>query len=100
MISSLRRLWRGELPLSTAFWVYVCAYGLLVNLVFTGIALVLYLNFDLAVPALVAHLAPLAYFLVAAVGTWRSADRYTGPPLSAYLAKLGIILVFGIMLVI
>ena len=100
MISSFKRLWRGELPLFTAFWVYVCAYGVLLNLLFTGLALVLYLTFDLGLPALIAHLAPMAYLLVAAVGTWRSADRYTGPPLFAYLARLGLFLVFGIMLIV
>ena len=100
MISSLCRLWRGELPLSTTFWVYLCVYGLLINLVFTALALVLYLNFNLVLPAAMAHLAPIIYFVVAGVGTWRSADRYSGPPLTAQLAKLGLFLAFGIMLIV
>ncbi len=100
MLTSLKRLWRGELPLSAAFWVYLCAYGLLFNLVFTGLALVLYLNFDKPFLALLAHVAPILYFIFAAAGTWRSADRYGGAQLTAHLAKAGIFLAFGLMLIV
>lgn len=98
MISTLRCLWRGELPLSTAFWTFVCGYGLFINLVFTALSLALYLNFKAVVPAIIAHLVPLPYFVVALVGTWRSADRYRGHPLIAYLAKVALVLALGLML--
>ena len=98
MIAALKALWRGELPLATAFWVYVCGYGLFIELVFTALSLILYLNFEAPAAALAAHLVPLPYAFAAIVGTWRSADRYQGHPLVAWLAKAGLVAVAGVVL--
>ena len=100
MVSTLQSLWRGELPLATAFWVYAVTYSLLLNLLFSGLGLVLYLNFDMALAALIAHLAPLVYVIVAAVGTWRSADRHGVATATAWLAKAGLVLVFALMILV
>ena len=98
MIETLKRLWRGEMPLATAFWVFVIAYGALIELTFTAVSLILYLNFDARVAAITTHLLPLPYFVIAWTGTWRSADRYDGHPLVAYLAKVAIVLTVGVVL--
>ena len=98
MIAALKALWRGELPLATAFWVYVCGYGLFLELVFTALSLILYLTFEMPAVALAAHLVPLPYVFAAAIGTWRSADRYEGHPLVAWLAKAGLVVVAGLVL--
>jgi hypothetical protein len=73
--ASLGALWRGELPVTVAFWRYLVIYGLFINL--AG-SLAMLLAFAASVPAGVAillHFLPLPYNALAAIGVWRSSGR-------------------------
>ena len=97
--TSFRKLWLGQLPLSEAFWRYAITYDLVVNLACTLIALTLVLYEAPIAFAAFFHLLPLPYSIYAAVGTWRSADRYQGNPVHAAAAKLVLILWIGFWLI-
>ena len=59
-IRPLRRLWRGELPLAEAFWLWAVLGAI-------GYALAAWIaGYALSIP----------YNILALVGVWRSADRY------------------------
>lgn len=87
-MKQLGRLWRGELPLDSAFWTWAVVGGLLINIATTGLFLVLIMN-DQHLPAVIAGYAvPIPYNFVALVGVWRSADRYDGDRRWAELARI------------
>lgn len=88
MLPAARRVWRGELPLFDAFWMWMFLGGLLVNGATTGIFYML-LAEDRAVLALVAGYGlSVPYNVFAMVGVWRAADRYRGPVLWADAARI------------
>lgn len=87
MLTSLKRLWRGEIPLAQAFWGYAVIYGLTVDIACTALALLLYLAFDAPYAAAAVHFAPVPYGILAFTGVWRSANRYAGPMWHGTLAK-------------
>lgn len=96
MVSHMKALWRGDLPLRQAFWDYAMIYGVLVNLVATGAYLGLssaglHPGIGLAV-----FFSPLPYNVAVVVGVWRSAARYTGPAHWADLARGAISLWFAV----
>jgi hypothetical protein len=74
----LQHLWRGEFPLHLAFWRYLVTYGLVLNLGSTIAALAVVLAEGPIALAVVLHLLPLPYAVVATVGTWRSAHCFQG----------------------
>jgi len=77
-MSGLRRLWRGELPLAEAFWIWAICVGVTINLASLLVALILVTE-DRALLGLIAgHAVSLPYNVIATVGVWRSAARYTG----------------------
>jgi hypothetical protein len=91
MRDRLLRLWRGELPLRSAFWDYAIIYGTLANLVVTMAALAA-LAADLpGLLALAIFLSPAPYNIVAVVAVWRSAGCYVGPPVWANLARIAVL---------
>jgi hypothetical protein len=87
-VPSLKKLWRGDLPLPLAFWRYLITYGFALNLGATILALAVLLARGPVVLAVIAHLLPFPYIALAAVGTWRSASRFNGNPNLATGAKL------------
>jgi hypothetical protein len=93
--TAFRQLWRGELPLHEAFWRYAITYDLILNLACTLGALTLVLAEAPIALAAVIHFLPLPYSLLAAIGTWRSADRYEGNPFHAAAAKIVLIVWLG-----
>jgi len=93
---SLRQLWLGQLPLREAFWRWLITYGLILNLVATMIALTLVLAETSIILVAIIHFLPLPYTFLAATGTWRSANRYTGNPLHVLAAKA--VIVFWVMI--
>lgn len=96
----LKELWLGRLPLEIAFWTYAIVYGLALNAVATGAALVLIvLDVPIAI-AIVVHLLPVPYSVLATCGVWRSADRYPGRQTVASAAKASVIAWFCLWLVI
>jgi hypothetical protein len=92
---SLKQLWLGQLPLQEAFWRWLITYDLILNLAATITALTLVLAEAPIFVAAIVHFLPLPYSLFAAMGTWRSADRYEGNPANATAAKLAIIIWVG-----
>ncbi len=87
-MTSLSRLWRGELPLSNAFWNWAVLGGLVVNAVSSAVFLFL-ISADRPVAALIAGYAlSLPYNAVVTIGVWRSAERYAGDRRWAGLARI------------
>jgi hypothetical protein len=76
----LTRLWRGELPLASAFWNWAVFGALVLNGTMTLLFLILLMN-DFPLAALLAgHVVSVPYNILVAVGVWRSAGRYDGDP--------------------
>ena len=98
VLTSLKALWFGQLPLREAFWRYAITYDLILNLAATIGALTLILVEAPIILAAIVHFLPLPYSLFAATGTWRSADRYEGNPSLANAAKIAIIIWIGFWL--
>jgi hypothetical protein len=72
---SLLRLWRGQVPLDDAFWNYAVIGGIAVNVLTSGIFLLL-ITMDLPLAAfLVGYGLSLPYNLIAVIGVSRSATR-------------------------
>ena len=92
MKDHLLRLWRGDYPLPRAFWDHAIIYGSLANLTATIAALGLLATNAPGLLALAIFLIPAPYNLVAAVGVWRSAARYRGPPVWANAARIAVII--------
>jgi len=70
---SLRRLWKGDIPLEAAFWTYAVIGGIAVNVV-TSLAFLILITMDLTLAAFVAGYAiSLPYNLIATVGVCRAA---------------------------
>lgn len=87
-MTSLYRLWRGELPLADAFWNWAVVGGLLVNAASSALFLLLIMN-DRPVLAFIAGYAlSIPYNLVVAVGVWRSAGRHPGDRRWAELVRI------------
>jgi len=88
VIGTLRRLWQGQIGLGQAFWRYAVAYGGLAALVSSGAALAIIVAKGPILLAAAVYLLPVPYNITAAVGVWRSADRYRGPPEHARSARI------------
>ena len=92
MKDHLLRLWRGDYPLARAFWDHAIIYGSLANLIATIAALGVLAANAPGLLSLAIFLIPTPYNLVAAVGVWRSAARYRGPPVWANAARIAVII--------
>jgi hypothetical protein len=99
MLGEMTRLWRGQLSFIRAFWVYAVAYGVPINLVFGGLALLAFSMTGSAALLLVLHFLPLPYNILACAGAWRAANQWTGPDWRSNTAKLAIIALFIALLV-
>lgn len=86
-----RAMVAGELPLPLAFWRYVVLYGLFVNGFASLAALAVVAAGGPPWLAVALFVLPLPYTLMVAVGAWRSAGRWQGPPPWAALARLAIV---------
>lgn len=87
-MKKLRALWFGKLPLAEAFWTWVVAVGLVVNLA-SSVAFLALISADLPWAAIfVGYVLSVPYNVLAVVGLWRSAAAYTGKPRHADLARL------------
>jgi len=93
------RLWRGELPLSRAVVGYVIIYGLAINVLMSGLALLAYTMTSSAALTLILHLGALPYNILACVGAWKSIDRHRGSPSIAALARVLVAGSFVLMVV-
>ena len=79
--SPAKKFFRGEVSLIKSFWMVHIAGGLAVGFV-SGFFL----------PFILAIIIALGYTIFSVVGTWRSADKYKGDVVFAYLAKGWIVL--------
>ena len=96
-MAKLLALWSGDLALEEAFWTWTVMVGLLVNLATSVLFLVLILQ-DQPLAAVVAGYAiSVPYNIVATVGVWRSAARYTGPSLHADLARTMSVILMAVL---
>ncbi len=86
-MSSLTRLWRGEIPLPQAFWTWAVLGGIAVNGLTSVLFLVLLMNGQVAAAFVVGYLFSVPYNIVVTVGVWRSAARYDGERRWADLAR-------------
>lgn len=87
-MTRILQLWKGELPLQEAFWNWAVIGGLAVNLI-TSLAFTFFIIERQFIPALLSGYGlSLPYNILAAVGVWRSAERYEGEQKWAELAKL------------
>jgi hypothetical protein len=90
MWTTVARLWRGEVPLRTAFWEYAIVYGLVINVLSVGGAFVSHaVGAPMAITATL-FLLHIPYTLLVTVAVWRSARRYAGHQLWADLARAGV----------
>ncbi len=77
-MTHLARLWRGELPLASAFWDWAVIGGIVVNGAATILFFVMLMHDHAVIGYIVTHVLPLPYNVVVGVGVWRSAGRYKG----------------------
>ena len=77
---TLNALWNGEIKLSKTFWLYYFVGMLLLRIVANAIG-----------PIGAILILGWAGFMVMPI--WRSADKYTGKPLFALLAKIAAVLI-------
>jgi hypothetical protein len=87
-MSNMRSLWRGELSLSDAFWNWAAFGGLVVNVVSSALFLLLVMSDYLILALIVGYAFSIPYNFMVSVGVWRSADRYSGDPRWAVLARI------------
>ena len=86
-MTTLSRLWRGELELATAFWNWAVFGGLIVNVSSSALFLFLIVN-DRPISAIVSgYVLSIPYNIFASVGVWRSAGHYPGDRNWANLAR-------------
>jgi hypothetical protein len=98
-MTKLLALWSGDLALDEAFWTWTVTVGLLVNVATSIMFLVLILHDQALAAVLVGYGLSVPYNVVATVGVWRSATRYSGPSLHANLARIvSVILMTGLSL--
>lgn len=95
-MSVFYRLWRGELALADAFWNWAVLGGLLVNTASSMSFLALMMNGRPLLAFIAGYVPSVPYNIVAAVGVWRAAGRYTGERRWADLAR--IVTVVGMVL--
>lgn len=92
MLSVVRRLWTGEVPLVRAFWDYGIIGGTALNALTTVSAMALLASEGLEAAALALFALPIPYNLLVVVAVWRSAKAYGGRPIWANTARIAIVL--------
>ena len=94
-MSSLRTLWRGDYPLSDAFWTWAVVVGLCVNVATSALFVIMVMDDRPWLALLLGYGASLPYNVVAVVGVWRSAARYEGPAVHADLARAATVILMA-----
>ena len=95
-MTSLYRLWRGEIALPVAFWNWAVFGGLSINVASSALFLFLIMA-DRPISAYIAGYVPsVPYNVIVAIGVWRSAERFAGDRRWAELAR--IVTIIGMVL--
>ena len=92
MLTRIKNLWAGDVPLKQAFWDYAVIYGLLLNLITDFAFFALLINDANTALVVLAFALPLPYNVLVAVAVWRSAGRYPGPKKWAEWARVGTVI--------
>jgi uncharacterized membrane protein len=88
---SIVEFWRGDLPLSRAFWHWGLVGGGIVSLFSTALVLALVAADVPGWLALLVFAAHIPWNLILLVGVWRSAERAEVSRDTAHLARLVIV---------
>lgn len=96
-VSTLRTLWRGEVPLSDAFWTWAVTVGLFVNATTSVLFVIMIMQDWPWVALLLGYGGSLPYNAVALVGVWRSASHYGGPAVHADLARAATLILMAVL---
>jgi len=86
--SPAKKFFRGDVSLIKSFWGVYLAGGFAVGFV-SGFFL----------PFILAIIIGIAYTIFSVVGTWRSADKYKGDKIFAYLAKGWVVFQMAVFLI-
>jgi len=75
LIGFFARRWHGQVPLSRLLWLDMVGIGTFINVLVSGVALILLAQrVDMRI-AVALHFSPLAYNLFLALAVWRSPQR-------------------------
>ena len=86
-MTGVAALWRGDVPLSQAFWNWFVFIGLPLNLT-TSVLFLALISIERPIAALVVGYAlSVPYNILVAVGVWRAAGRPGVPPGLRTLAR-------------
>ncbi len=86
-MTTLHRLWHGEVPLPQAFWNWAVFGGIAVNGLTSILFLTLLLNDQTVAAFVVGYALSVPYNTFITVAVWRSAARYQGERRFADLAR-------------
>ncbi len=92
MLTRIKNLWAGDVPLKQAFWDYAVIYGLLLNLITDFVFYALLVNDGNTALVVLAFALPIPYNVLVAVAVWRSAGRYPGLKKWADWARVGTVI--------
>ena len=87
-MNKLVRLWKGEAPLESAFWNWAVLGGLIVNASSSALFLILIADDRPVLALFFGYALSVPYNVIAAVGVWCAAGRYTGERKWADLARI------------
>jgi hypothetical protein len=86
-MTTLHRLWHGEVPLPQAFWNWAVFGGIAVNGLTSILFLMLLMYEQIATAFIVGYALSIPYNAFVTVAVWRSAARYDGERRWADLAR-------------
>jgi hypothetical protein len=92
MLTRIKTLWAGDVPLEQAFWDYAVIYGLSVNVLTHFAFFALLVNDANTALVALAFALPVPYNVLVAVAVWRSAGRYPGSKKWAEWARVGTVI--------
>lgn len=98
-MDDLRKLWTGEMPLRQAFWEFFLLYGGIINTLALIVAFGILSADGPPAVAVAVLVLPAPYVIFSAIGAWRSAGAYQGPPHRAAAAKAATLVLAVLMIV-
>lgn len=87
------------MPLRQAFWEFFLLYGGIINILALVVALGILSADGPAVAAVVILVLPAPYVIFSAIGAWRSATAYQGPPHWATAARAATLVLAVLMII-
>jgi hypothetical protein len=75
LVNYLRSLWRGQFPLSRAFWTEMLVVGTIVNLVAMIASVIIFVTGAPVAVGVAVHLIPLPFNLLLFFAVWQAASR-------------------------